>query len=120
MTTNTPPRPRLTGDCWLVNVETDHRKPFLMGELVRWFGKEISWVLNARDMVNIDSTRIDTIAYEVLTEINVFHAGMGMGVMGTCNSSLIVTIKNGGILLGKAKLIEEGTKPDNLAGAMSA
>ena len=44
-------------------------------------------------MLNINETMIDAIADKVDAYINVFHARMGMRVMGANNGTLIITIE---------------------------
>ena len=49
---------------------------------------------------------VDSIMYEVHSNVNVFHLQMGLQVMCAGDSSLVVTVKRGGIVLGEAYFIE--------------
>ena len=91
-----------------------------MSELVEWFGKKIGRILNAWDVMNIYNMRVHAISYKMLTEIDMLHAGVRVGVMGACDGPLIVAVENGGAQLGKAKFVEKCAEPDDLASAVSA
>ena len=91
-----------------------------MSELVKWFGKKIGRILNAWDVMNIYNMRVHAISYKMLTEIDMLHAGVRVGVMGACDGPLIVAVENGGAQLGKAKFVEKCAEPDDLASAVSA
>ena len=49
---------------------------------------------------------VDSITYEVRSNVNVFHLRMGLRVVCAGNSSLVVAVKRGGIALGEADFIE--------------
>ena len=65
--------------------------------------KQVSRVFCARDVHDIDDTRIDTIANEMHPDIHMFHAGMGVRVMGTSHGTLVVAMKDGGCILWEAE-----------------
>ncbi len=49
---------------------------------------------------------VDSVTYEVRLNVNVFHSRMGLWVVCAGDSSLVVTVKRGGIVLGEAYFIE--------------
>jgi hypothetical protein len=117
---NTPPRARRGLNRIMVNVKSNDRKPFLMRKLVKRLCEKVGGVLNTRNMMNIDDATIDAVAYEMCAQVDVFHARVGVGVMCTRNSPLIVAIQNRGVVLIESQLSEERAKPNDLASAMSA
>jgi hypothetical protein len=84
------------------------------------FRKEVGWVLNTRDVMDVNYATIDAVTNEMGSNVNMFHTGMRMRVVGACDGALIVTEKNGRISLGKTKFVKKRTEPNDLSGAVCA
>ena len=91
-----------------------------MSGVKKGFCKEICRILRTRNMMNVDYAAVDAFADEMGTEVDVFHARMGMRVVCARDCALVVAIEDGSLLLRVAEFGEEGAKPDDLARAMSA
>ena len=75
-----------------------------MDNFFKLLREKISRIVSARDMHDVNDTRIDTVLDEMHPDVHVFHASMGMRIMSTSDSTLIVAVKDGGRVLWKAEL----------------
>ncbi len=76
----------------LVMVHRYLNQPFLMHNMVEWFGEKIHRVFNSWDVVYIDKVLVDRVTNETSTNVDMLHMGMGLWVVGACECSLIVAI----------------------------
>jgi hypothetical protein len=58
-------------------------------------------------MMNINDAIVDARANEMLTEIDVFHAGVRVRVMCASDSTLVVAVKSSWLSLREPELVKE-------------
>ena len=68
--------------------------------------------------MNIDEAPIYRVTNEVCTDVNMFHTGMRLWIMGTGNGTLVVAIQRSGLILRKAKFVEKWLEPEDLVATM--
>jgi hypothetical protein len=68
--------------------------------------------------MDVDEVLVDRISNEMCANVDVFHAGVGLGIMGASDGSLVVAIKGGGLFLCETEFEEKGTEPKKLSSTM--
>ena len=68
----------------------------------------------------INYSPVDTVSYEVSSDVNMFHPRVGMWVVSARDGALVVAEKCGRVGLGEAEFGEKRAEPDDLARAMRA
>ena len=68
----------------------------------------------------MNKSAVDSITDKVSMDINVFHTGMGLGVMSACDSALVITVEWSGVLLWKIEFMKKRAEPKDLSGAVGA
>ena len=62
-------------------------------------------------MVNINEAVVDCVSDEVGPDVDVFHAGVQLGVVCARDGSLVVTVQRHWVLLPESQFLEEGAQP---------
>lgn len=84
------------------------------------FGEEVGRVFDTWDVVDVDKSLVDGVTNEVGTYVYVFHSGVRLRIMSAYYGALVVAIKWGGVCLGEAEFVKQGTEPKAGARAVGA
>lgn len=68
-------------------------QPLEVDVRTKQFGAQVSIVVCSRDMVDINQTLIDTVSYEVHSDIDVFHGRMLLRVVCAIDSPTVVAVE---------------------------
>ena len=106
---NTPPPPVI---CILslvrdVLLHGDADKPFVVGCTVQCLCEQVSRVFDTRDVVDVDESRVYSVADKMCTDVNMLHVGVGVWILYACDGALVVAVEWGGIELRKSEFIEK-------------
>jgi hypothetical protein len=70
------PHPTCSIQLYILDMQMDTFRPFLIGDLLEWFGKKVSRILDTRDVMYINDFLVDAGANEMSTDVDMFHLGV--------------------------------------------